>query len=75
LAWAASSALQYILEPREIRNFVDGQPLFDRPVTEAYARTVSQQLQEKLYRKSVMLRFERSHSWAVISRPTANREL
>lgn len=66
LAWAASRALGYALEPPEIRNYVPGKPLFDRPVTEEYAREVSAELREKIDREGVIRRFDAAHSFPVI---------
>jgi len=56
VAWAFSSVLSYELEAPEIRNYVPGKPLFDKPVTGSYARVVSKQLEDKLNRESVLRR-------------------
>lgn len=67
LAWLASSAMMYALEPPEIRDYVPGHPVFSRPVTEGYDKLIIQDLNEKLDREAVMQRFENTHSLVVIA--------
>jgi hypothetical protein len=57
VAWAFSSLLSYQLEAPEVRNYVPGKPLFDKPRTEDYARAVSTAIKDKLNREAVLQRF------------------
>jgi hypothetical protein len=63
LAIGTSTALTHALEAPEMARCGTGQPLFDHPVTEAYAKLVAQECREKLQRDNVVLRFKSTHNW------------
>jgi len=56
LAWFASQAIIYALEPPEIRNYEAGRPVFDHPVPESYAKLVGQQLRKKIRADAILAR-------------------
>ena len=57
-----SSAISSATEAPEIRDWQPGKPLFTHPVTENYAKAVSQQLAAKIQRDGVIERYRENTS-------------
>lgn len=61
VTYGAKKALEYAIEAPEIRDYVPGEPVFKRPMTENLAKVIIKQLNEKLDREGIRKRFADEH--------------
>jgi hypothetical protein len=56
LTWVASRGITEALTPHEVKNWEAGRPIFDRPVTEAYAKSIQHEILAEKDRRDIMSR-------------------
>jgi len=66
LAWPSSFVLRWALVPHEVQNYWAGRPVFDGPVTEAYAVSIQKEINDEIQRRDVISRFSRANPWPVV---------
>jgi len=54
--WLISLCITESLKPHEVRNWETGKPIFDRPVTEEYAKSIKHQIENAMVRRDIISR-------------------